>query len=150
MWDYPRPPRIERVAARVTIHLGGEPIVDTDDVVRVLETSHPPVYYLPASEFAVGALIPTSGSSFCEFKGAAAYFDVRGGDRTAAKAAWTYPAPSPGYDLLRDRVALYPAPMDRCTVDGEQVQPQPGGFYGGWITTKVAGPFKGVDGSWGW
>ena len=150
MWDYPRPPRIERVDSRVTIGLGGDRIVDTDDVVRVLETSHPPVYYLPVAEFAEGALAPTSGSSFCEFKGSAAYFDVHGGRSTAGKAAWTYPSPSPGYELLRGRVALYAAPMDHCTVDGEQVQPQPGGFYGGWITSRVAGPFKGVEGSRGW
>lgn len=150
VWDYPRPPRIERTAARVTVDLGGERIVDTDDVVRVLETSHPPVYYLPVAAFADGALQPTSGSSFCEFKGAASYFDVRGGGRSAPRAGWTYPNPSPGFELLRGRVAVYAAPMDRCTLDGEDVQPQPGGFYGGWITSSVVGPFKGVDGSWGW
>lgn len=150
VWDYPRPPRIERVDSQVTIDLGGERIVDTTDVVRVLETSHPPVYYLLTSAFAEGALVPTSGSSFCEFKGAAAYFDVRGGVRTAGKAAWTYPTPSRGYELLQGRVALYAAPMERCAVDGEVVVPQPGGFYGGWITSRVVGPFKGVDGSWGW
>lgn len=150
MWDYPRPPRIERVGSTVTIDLGGERIVESADVVRVLETSHPPVYYLPASAFAKGALEPASGSSFCEFKGTAAYFDVRGGGRTAAKAAWTYPRPSRGYELLQGRVALYAAPMDRCAVDGEDVVPQPGGFYGGWVTSRVVGPFKGVEGSWGW
>jgi uncharacterized protein (DUF427 family) len=150
VWDYPRPPRVERVDSRVTIELGGEVIVDTADVVRVLETSHPPVYYLPIAAFTDGALVPTSGSSFCEFKGGAAYFDVHGGGRTAPKAAWTYPTPSKGFEELRGRVAIYAAPMDRCTVADEQVVPQPGGFYGGWITSAVVGPFKGVEGSWGW
>lgn len=150
VWDYPRPPRVERVNSRVTIDLGGESLVDTDDVVRVLETSHPPVYYLPIAAFADGALVPTSGSSFCEFKGGATYFDVRGGGQDAVKAGWTYPTPSKGFEQLRGRVAVYAGPMDRCTVGDETVQPQPGGFYGGWITSAVAGPFKGVEGSWGW
>jgi uncharacterized protein (DUF427 family) len=150
VWDYPRPPRVERVERRVSIELGGECIVDTDDVVRVLETSHPPVYYLPIAAFAPGALIPAAGSSFCEFKGAARYFDVHGGGRTASRAAWTYPAPAPGFDVLAGRVAVYPAPMDACTIGGEVVTPQPGGFYGGWVTEDLAGPFKGGPGSQGW
>jgi uncharacterized protein (DUF427 family) len=150
VWDYPRPPRVERVERRVTIELGGERIVDTSDVVRVLETSHPPVYYLPIDAFAPGALIPAAGSSFCEFKGAARYFDVHGGDRTAPRTAWTYPAPAPGFDVLAGRVAVHPAPMDTCTIGGEVVTPQPGGFYGGWVTADLAGPFKGGPGSQGW
>lgn len=150
VWDYPRPPRVEPVDVRVAIDLGGERIVDTRDVVRVLETSHPPVYYLPIAAFAEGALRPASGSSFCEFKGAARYFSVHGGGRTAERAAWTYPSPSPGFEVLRDRVAVYAGPMDACTVDGERVTPQPGSFYGGWVTSNLAGPFKGVPGSMGW
>jgi uncharacterized protein (DUF427 family) len=150
VWDYPRPPRVEPVDARVTIDLGGERIVDTRDVVRVLETSHPPVYYLPITAFVEGALTRATGSSFCEFKGAARYLSVHGGGRTAARAAWNYPSPSPGFELLRDRVAVYAGPMDACTVDGERVTPQPGSFYGGWITANLAGPFKGSPGSMGW
>ena len=150
MWDYPRPPRVEQVAVRVVVVLGGATVVDTDDVVRVLETSHPPVYYLPVTSFTAGALVPASGSSFCEFKGAASYFDVRGGGQTAARAAWGYPQPSPGFEGLADRVAIYAGAMDECTVDGERVRPQPGGFYGGWVTDAIAGPFKGVPGSMGW
>jgi uncharacterized protein (DUF427 family) len=150
VWDYPRPPRVEPVDARVTIDLGGERIVDTRDVVRVLETSHPPVYYLPIAAFVEGALTRATGSSFCEFKGAARYLSVHGGGRTAARAAWNYPSPSPGFELLRDRVAVYAGPMDACTVDGERVTPQPGSFYGGWITANLAGPFKGSPGSMGW
>lgn len=150
VWAYPRPPRVERVDARVTVSLGEQTIIDTEDVVRVLETSHPPTYYLPISDFVAGALIPTAGSSFCEYKGSASYFDVHGGDALAGRAAWTYPNPARGYEMLEGRVALYCAPMDLCTVDGEEVQPQPGGFYGGWVTSAVVGPFKGVPGSMGW
>lgn len=153
VWDYPRPPRVERVASRVVIRLGGEVIVDTDDVddvVRVLETSHPPVYYLPITAFAEGSLVDAAGSSFCEFKGSARYFDVRGGGVTAQRAGWHYPNPSPGYEDLHGRVAVYARPMDSCEVDGEVVTPQPGQFYGGWITSSVAGPFKGEPGSLGW
>ena len=150
VWDYPRPPRIEQVASRVVIRLGGEVIVDTDDVVRVLETSHPPVYYLPIAAFADGSLGGAEGSSYCEFKGAARYLDVRGGGMRAPSAAWNYPRPSDGYEALAERVAVYAQYMDACEVDGELVTPQPGGFYGGWITSAVAGPFKGSAGSFGW
>ena len=150
VWDYPRPPRVEVVDHRVVIRLGGEAILDTRDVVRVLETSHPPVYYVPISAFADGALAPTAGGSYCEFKGAARYFDVSGGTATAHKAAWTYPEPSAGFEHLVGRVAVYARPMDACEVDGEVVVPQPGGFYGGWVTSAVAGPFKGAPGSMGW
>jgi len=151
VWDYPRPPRLERIAQRVTIELGGAVIVDTADVVRVLETSHPPVYYLPVEVFAPGALRPASGSSFCEFKGRAEYYDVvGGGGQVRERAAWGYPEPPDTYRDLVGRVAVYAGGMDRCTVDGETVEPQPGGFYGGWITSWVAGPFKGGPGSMGW
>jgi uncharacterized protein (DUF427 family) len=150
VWDYPRPPRIEAISRRVTIVFGGECILDTTDVVRVLETSHPPVYYLPISAFSRGSLVAARGSSFCEYKGSARYFDVVGGGRTAPGAAWTYPAPARGYELLAGRVAVYAGKMDRCTVDGEVVEPQPGGFYGGWVTADIVGPFKGGPGTMGW
>lgn len=125
-------------------------ILDTDDVVRVLETSHPPAYYLRIDDFVAGSLVPAAGSSFCEFKGYASYLDVRGGDQVRPAAAWTYPDPSPGFEVLEGRVALYPGRMDRCTVDGVEVVAQPGGFYGGWITPDIVGPFKGGPGSMGW
>ncbi len=150
VWDYPRPPRVESVLERITIRLGGVVIADTADAVRVLETSHPPVYYLPIDAFAEGALVPTEGSSFCEFKGAAAYFDVHGGTQVVRRAAWTYPRPERGYEQLANRVAVYAGDMDACTVGDEQVTPQPGRFYGGWITSRIRGPFKGVPGSLGW
>lgn len=150
VWDYPRPPRVEPTSARIVIRLGGEVVADTTDAVRVLETSHPPVYYLPRAAFAAGALEPAEGSSFCEYKGGARYLSVRGGTALAERAAWYYPTPSPGYEQLVDRVAVYPAPMDACEVDGERVTPQDGGFYGGWITDAITGPFKGGPGSAGW
>lgn len=130
----------------VTIELDGAEIARATDVLRVLETSHPPVYYLPRSAFAVGVLQPAEGASFCEFKGAAAYLSVGSADR----AAWFYPNPTRGFEALVDHVAVYPGAMDRCTVDGEQVTAQEGDFYGGWITGNIVGPFKGAEGTWGW
>ncbi|UFU03646.1 DUF427 domain-containing protein [Ruania suaedae] len=150
VWDYPRPPRVRGVDGLVTITLGGELIATTQDAVSALETSHPPVYYLPISAFGEGVLTAGEGSSFCEFKGAARYFDVHGGGQTRLAAAWTYPRPNPGYEALADRVAVYAQGMDECTVAGEVVRPQPGQFYGGWVTSSVAGPFKGEPGSMGW
>jgi len=150
VWDYPRPPRVEATADRIRIRLGGELIVDTTDAVRVLETSHPPVYYLPRSAFPEGALLPAAGASFCEFKGGARYLTVRGGDTDAVRSAWFYPSPSPGYEHLVDRVAVYPSAMDECEVAGEAVTAQAGDFYGGWITSRVVGPFKGEPGTLGW
>ena len=150
VWDYPRPPRVEPTGERVVITLGGVTIADTTDAVRVLETSHPPVYYLPTSAFAAGSLEPAPGSSFCEFKGVAGYLTVRGGAEVAESAGWFYPEPSPGFESLVGRVAVYPGKMERCEVDGEAVRPQAGGFYGGWITDRVVGPFKGEPGTLGW
>ncbi len=150
VWDYPRPPRLEAVDARIEIVLGAVLVAATDRAMRVLETSHPPTYYVPATAFADGSLRPTAGSSFCEWKGEAAYYDVVGGARVAPRAAWTYPRPTSGFTALVDHVAVYPAAMDRCTLDGEEVRPQPGGFYGGWITSRVVGPFKGAPGTQHW
>jgi uncharacterized protein (DUF427 family) len=150
VWDYPRPPRVEPTGERVVITLGGVTIADTTDAMRVLETSHPPVYYLPRSAFAAGSLEPAPGSSYCEYKGVAGYLTVRGGDAVADSAGWFYPEPSPGFEVLADRVAIYPGAMQRCEVDGEEVLPQAGGFYGGWITGRVVGPFKGEPGTLGW
>ena len=150
VWDYPRPPRVEPTAERVRLVLGGETIVDTTEALRVLETSHPPVYYVPRSAFAPGSLEPAPGSSFCEFKGVAGYLTVRGGSAVADGAAWFYPEPSPGFEALVGMIAVYPGRMDSVEVDGERVQPQAGGFYGGWITSRVVGPFKGEPGTLGW
>jgi len=150
VWDYPRPPRVEPTDERIVITLGGVTIVDATDAVRVLETSHPPVYYLPKSAFTAGSLEPAPGSSFCEFKGVAGYVTLRGGGEVAESAGWFYPEPSPGFETLVDRIAVYPAKMGSCEVDGETVLPQAGGFYGGWITSRVVGPFKGEPGTMGW
>ncbi|CAN5312111.1 DUF427 domain-containing protein [soil metagenome] len=149
-WDYPRPPRVEPTGERVVVRLGGRVIVDTREALRVLETSHPPAYYLPRSAFADAALTPADGTSFCEYKGVAHYLNIATPETIAERAAWFYPAPSPGYELLSDFVSLYPGLMDSCEVDGELVTPQAGGFYGGWITSRVAGPFKGEPGTLGW
>ena len=150
VWDYPRPPRVEATSERVVVRLGGAVIADTTDVVRVLETSHPPVYYLPRAAFADAVLSKAAGSSFCEYKGAAKYLSLRAGDASAERSAWYYPTPSRGYEALVDRIAVYPGAMDSCEVNGETVEPQAGGFYGGWITSRVVGPFKGEPGTLGW
>ena len=150
MWDYPRPPRVEPTGSQIEIRLGGQVVARTTAALRVLETSHPPTYYLPVSAFAEGVLRPAAGSSYCEWKGDASYLDVVTAARTAARAGWTYPRPSPGFEVLVGHVAVMPGAMDACTVDGEVVVPQEGGFYGGWITSRVVGPFKGGAGSRGW
>ena len=130
--------------------LGGVEVCRTSRAWRVLETSHPPGWYLPREDWLPGSLEPAGGSSYCEFKGVASYLDVVGGGVRAARAAWTYPAPTGAYAVLADAVAVYPAAMDACTVDGEVVRAQAGGFYGGWITSDVVGPFKGPPGTRGW
>ncbi|NQX11704.1 DUF427 domain-containing protein [Microbacteriaceae bacterium VKM Ac-2855] len=150
VWDYPRPPRVEASDERIRIRLGGVVIADSTASFRVLETSHPPVYYLPREAFAADALEPAPGRSFCEFKGAARYLTVRGGGAVAESAGWYYPSPSPGFEAIADHVAVYPERMDSCEVAGETVQPQPGDFYGGWITSRVVGPFKGAPGTLHW
>jgi uncharacterized protein (DUF427 family) len=150
VWDYPRPPRVEASPDSVIIRLAGRVIAETTDALRVLETSHPPVYYVPASSFPSGVLTPTRGTSWCEFKGKAEYFDVSAGDIVIHRGAWHYPAPRPGFESLAGMVAVYPGRMDSCEVGGETVQPQEGGFYGGWITSGIVGPFKGGHGTMGW
>lgn len=150
VWDYPRPPALEAVDARLVVVLGGVTIADTRSAYRVLETSHPPNYYFPPDDIVPGALVPTDGTSFCEWKGRARYFTVRGGDRVEEQAAWAYPAPSTRFAPITGYVAFYPGRMDACFVDDERVVPQDGGFYGGWITSRVVGPFKGGPGTRGW
>jgi uncharacterized protein (DUF427 family) len=123
--------------------LGGETLVDTRKAQRILETSHPPVYYVPLDDVAPGALVPGAGrKTFCEWKGAADYYDVVAGEARAERGAWTYHEPVPGYEPIRDAVAFYPGRMDACFVDDERVRAQAGDFYGGWITSEVVGPFK--------
>ncbi|HYO40127.1 MAG TPA: DUF427 domain-containing protein [Nocardioidaceae bacterium] len=134
----------------IEVVLGGRLVARTDRAFRVLETSHPPTYYLPRSCFAAGSLREAAGGSFCEWKGQASYLDVLGGDAIAPRAAWFYASPTAPFAALVDTVALYPGAMDRCTVDGELVRAQPGGFYGGWVTSAVVGPVKGEPGTSSW
>jgi uncharacterized protein (DUF427 family) len=150
VWDYPRPPRLEPTARRIRVVLNGVTIADTRRALRVLETSHPPVYYLPPEDVQMEHFLPAGGRSFCEWKGSANYYDVVVGDRREAAAAWAYQRPTAGFAALAGYIAVYPGKMDACYVDEEQVTPQPGGFYGGWITSDVVGPFKGEPGTMGW
>ena len=150
VWDYPRPPRVEPSGELVEVELGGRVVASTRESWRVLETSHPPTYYLPRAAFERGSLRAATGRSWCEWKGQAGYFDIVAGDAVASRAAWTYELPSPGFEVLAGAVAVMPGLVDRCTVDGEVVRPQEGGFYGGWITSRVVGPFKGGPGTAGW
>jgi uncharacterized protein (DUF427 family) len=150
VWDYPRPPRLERCHKRIEIWLGGEKIADTTSSFRVLETSHPPGYYLPPDAFLPGVLSRARGSSICEFKGAATYWTLSAGGRVAEAAGWSYESPTPTFRDMAGFVAVYAGRMDECRVDGETVMPQPGNFYGGWITQDIAGPFKGGPGTMGW
>lgn len=150
VWDYPRPPRLEPTAKHLRVVFGGRTIAETRRGYRVLETSHPPVYYFPIEDVNRDFLRDAAGSSFCEWKGAARYFDVVAGGHVAPRAAWYYPSPTRDFAPIKDAVAFYCAPMDECTVDGERAQPQPGGFYGGWVTADVVGPFKGAPGTMGW
>ena len=150
VWDYPRPPRVEQFVGSITIELGDRTIASATRAWRVLETSHPPTYYLPPDSFVEGTLRAATGSSWCEWKGQANYYDLVAPTKTARRAAWSYPDPAPEYRVIAGAVAVMAALVDRCTVNGEQVTPQPGGFYGGWITSWVTGPFKGIAGSHGW
>jgi uncharacterized protein (DUF427 family) len=150
VWDYPRPPRVEKSSDRVLVIQDGKTLIDTTDSVRVLETSHPPTYYLPIDGFLSGALLPTAGASMCEFKGMANYYDVVIGGWTAERAAWAYKNPQPGFELLRGMVALYPGRFEFCSVNGEKVLAQEGDFYGGWINSWITGPFKGGPLTMGW
>ncbi len=150
VWDYPRPPAVRRCERTVRIELGGVVIAESGRALRVLETSHPPTLYLPLDDVATGVLAPAAGSSFCEFKGRAVYFDVAAGGRVAERAAWHYPEPDPAYAALLGHVSIYPGRMDGCWLGEERVRAQAGDFYGGWITADLAGPFKGPPGTRGW
>ncbi len=148
--DYPRPPRLEAVPQRIRIVFNGATVADTEAAYRVLETTHPPTYYLPPDAFAPGVLQPSARTSFCEWKGVARYCSLRSGGKLAADVGWFYPQPTPGFAALRDHVAVYAGPMDACWVGDVQATPQPGGFYGGWVTPNLIGPFKGGPGTEFW
>ena len=149
VWDYPRPPRLERDSRRVQVWHEGTLIADTTRAFRILETYHPPTWYLPPDDVLPRALVPTDGTSFCEWKGSASYFDVVTTGPAVRRAAWTYPRPSEPYRALAGYISFYPTDLD-CIVDSARVTPQPGMFYGGWVTDDVTGPFKGSVGMDGW
>ena len=150
VWDYPRPPRLEECTSQVEVIFGGVTVAVTRSPLRVLETSHPPNYYFPPDSVIPGIFRGSIKTSWCEWKGEARYFSVVHRGKAVADAVWYYPTPLPPYEALAGYYAFYPALMEACIVDAELVLPQPGGFYGGWITSKVAGPFKGEPGSMGW
>jgi uncharacterized protein (DUF427 family) len=150
VWDYPRPPRLEDSSKHIQVIFNGVVIADTHRAKRVLETSHPPVYYIPPEDVQMQYLTRTPRSSFCEWKGQAAYYTLAVGDQTAENAAWFYPKPTDRFAAIKNYVAVYPGRMEACYVDGEPVTAQPGDFYGGWITRDIVGPFKGGVGTWGW
>ncbi len=150
VWDYPRPPRLETCDKHIKIIFNGVTIVDSQQAYRVLETSHPPSYYIPPDDIHIEYLQPTPKQSFCEWKGLGNYYTLTVKEKQAINVAWYYPNPTAEFAAIKDYVAFYAEPMDECLVNGEKVTPQPGNFYGGWITSDIVGPFKGVAGSWGW
>jgi uncharacterized protein (DUF427 family) len=150
VWDYPRPPRVEYSRKHVEVFFNNILIADSTDTVRVLETSSPPVYYIPREDIEMKYLIPSSKMTVCEWKGTAYYYTISVHDKRAENAAWHYPDPVPGYEAIKDHIAFYPQLMDACYLDGELVKAQPGRFYGGWITADIVGPFKGETGTEGW
>ncbi len=150
VWDYPRPPRLEDCTKAIKVLVADQVIANSTRAKRVLETSHPPCYYIPSADVCMNLLAATERHSWCEWKGQAQYFDVVMGSRRIKDAAWSYPAPTAAFATIRDHLAFYPHLMDACFVDDKRVQSQDGGFYGGWITSDIVGPFKGAPGSFGW
>ncbi len=149
VWDYPRPPRIEDCADRVRVVVGDIAIADSIRSKRVLETSHPPVYYIPPTDILLQYLTPSKHGSFCEWKGHASYWSIVAAS-TIVNGAWYYPNPTARFAGLKDYVAFYPSKVDACYVGDERVRAQEGDFYGGWITSQVVGPFKGAPRTDGW
>lgn len=150
VWDYPRPPRVEASRKPVRVTFAGETIASSHRALRVLETAGPPTYYVLPEDVGTDLLVPVDGhTTVCEWKGVARYFDVKVRERGARLAAWSYPAPDPGYERLAGWVSFYPRRVE-CFVGDERVRPQPGGYYGGWITSEIVGPFKGEPGTEAW
>jgi uncharacterized protein (DUF427 family) len=150
VWDYPRPPRVETVPERIRVVVDGVEIANSTEALRVLETAGPPVYYVPRADARIDLLSETQHVTQCEWKGAASYYTLRLGDRVVPNVAWAYRAPLPGYESIRDHLAFYAGLVDEAWVGEEMATPQPGRFYGGWVTTKIVGPFKGGPGTSGW
>jgi len=144
VWSYPRPPRVEEIGRHAVVVFNGVIVASSRRVKRVLETSHPPTYYLPREDVHLEYMRPSAHRSFCEWKREAHYFDVVVDGKESANAAWTYPEPNGRFEELRDYIAFYPDRVDACLLDGELVRAQPGDYYGGWITKEIEGPFKGA------
>lgn len=150
VWDYPRPPKVEATPKRIRVIFNGVVIADSTNAKRVLETSHPPSYYIPQSDIKMEFFKAIPRKTFCEYKGTASYWTIKVTSKEAVSAAWSYPNPATGYEAIKDHLAFYPGRVDACYVDEEKVKPQAGDFYGGWITSDVVGPFKGEAGTHGW
>jgi uncharacterized protein (DUF427 family) len=151
VWDYPRPPRVEPLERHVRVVLGGETIAESDRALRVLETASPPTIYIPLEDVREEVLIEAEDArTHCEWKGDASYVHAEAGGKRANRVAWHYPDPEPGFEQLRDHLAFYARRVDAAYLDDELVTPQPGAYYGGWITAEIEGPFKGEPGSEGW
>lgn len=148
-WDYPRPPRVEPSRRRLRVVFAGEVVAESDRALRVLETYGAPCYYVPPEDVRTELLRPAAGATLCEWKGSASYFDVVAGGRVASAAAWCYRRPNPAYVEIAGHLAFYPAQVE-AYLDGERARSQPGGYYGGWISDEVVGPFKGEPGTEGW
>jgi uncharacterized protein (DUF427 family) len=149
VWDYPRPPRLEERSEHVVVRLAGVTVAETRRPLRVLETSHPPTYYVPRDDVAVGLLAASARRTWCEWKGRASYADLVVADRRVPDACWWYDDPTPTFAALAGAIAFYPELVE-ASIDGEPVRGVPGGFYGSWVTSRVVGPFKGGPGTEWW
>ena len=150
VWDYPRPPRLEDTDKHIQVIFNGIVLANTKHAKRILETTHPPVYYIPPTDVKMEYLTTTSRTTYCEWKGVASFYTINVDNKTAPNSAWYYRQPSAGYEDIKDYIAFYPSKMDECYVDSEKVEEQKGDFYGGWITKNIVGPFKGGPGTFGW
>jgi uncharacterized protein (DUF427 family) len=150
VWDYPRPPRVEPVPERIRVVVDGVTIADSTSAQRVLETAGAPVYYVPRADVRIDLLEASDHQTVCEFKGPATYYSLAIGDRRVPNIGWSYRVPNPGYEAIAGHVAFYAWAVDEAWVGDERATPQPGHFYGGWVTSRVVGPFQGGPGTFGW
>lgn len=150
VWDYPRPPAVEPVTVPVRIELGSIVLAESRNAVRILETASAPAIYLPFRDIRMDLMEPEAQGSICEWKGPWNYWSIVTGKHNIPQAAWSYPEPWSGYEPIRDHLSFYPAKVDACWLGDQRVEPQPGGFYGGWVTPEIVGPMKGDPGSGGW
>ena len=149
VWDYPRPPICVEDSREVIVSHADLVLARTNRAVRILETASPPTFYIPPADVNLEALNQSSGSSFCEWKGSATYWSLTSAGNAGLHVGWSYQSPTAAFRTIKDYLSFYPAKL-KCTVDGEIVRPQPGGFYGGWVTNEIVGPYKGEAGTSGW